>query len=121
MIIVRNLFIKKDFENPDGYFHIQQLPAGRYRFSIILSAGTSLAPPMFANADFEIHPNQANYLGEVTISFDKCGALLSETKATLVFKDQSARDAVLFKERLPSVKQELVYQKVGTGVIKSVY
>lgn len=111
-ILINNMILSTDFQNPDGYFYIKELKPGRYRFTSLTYMGPGYMSAIFGGHEFVIRPHQVNYLGEVTINVDRCGHNFGETHATITFKNMISRDSRMFKERVPGVKPKLVYQKV---------
>lgn len=98
-IPVMNSLVKKDFENPPGFFQMWKYPAGDLRFSEVIqisygSSGRSTQPVDF---QVRIEPGKIYYLGELFVDV-KCNGV------TLRTKDQRVRDAALFDQRMNVLK-----------------
>lgn len=97
--LLKDMFVKNDFENPPGFFYVQELPAGQYAFTEIseVSPGMrqgAIQPPM----TFRVDAGKAQYLGEMNVTFtckDRDPFL-----ATVMIKDERQRDAGLFAARM---------------------
>lgn len=116
---IRNPIISNDFENPDGFLHIQEAKAGKYEIFAIQYMSGSFGLASFSGYTFEVIPNKVNYLGELTITETVCREK-GDSEATIIFSDQSERDEKLLRERVPGVTGNLLHQQVGEGSVITV-
>lgn len=102
LLPVMNFLLKKDFNNPPGYFHAWKLPAGDLRFAEVTrtnmnSSGRSVQPIDF---HMRVEPGKVYYLGELHVDIGCSGVRLS-------VKDERLRDAALFDQRMTVLKSNL--------------
>lgn len=100
--ILKDMFLKNDFENPPGFFFVSELPAGKYAVTRVMAmspgwSGGAIQPPM----TFRVEAGKAQYLGEVDVTFD-CKSH-DGLVPTIVIKDERQRDAGLFAARMTNL------------------
>ncbi|QKT03300.1 hypothetical protein HUS23_05515 [Ectothiorhodospiraceae bacterium 2226] len=104
--IVSNAFIKRDFEDPPGYFFVQELAAGDYRVSqleVYSSRGGGTAQ---LDRHFTLAPGAVHYLGEFYVTRPDCSRYRFEVN------DEWARDQALLFERVGSLRGAAVVSHV---------
>ena len=115
LLNIQNFLISHDFKDPDGYFYVHEVMPGNYElYGLHYMAGAG-ASAIFTGYNFEIKPNQVNYLGEMVVTVDSCGTNHGDTKALLTFSNKKERDKELFRQRVPNVKSELTFITVTPG------
>lgn len=103
---LHNIFLKSDFENPDGYFYVRELPAGEYMIiGISDNAAVRFGGFIKPTLKFSVVPGKAQYLGEVTLNISACkGDDLPDPEITI--KNEFERDAKLFDARMENLSSE---------------
>lgn len=99
---VMNFLLKKDFNDPPGFFHAWKLPAGDLRFANVTRADMNSSGRSIHPIDFHmrIEPGKVYYLGELYVGVGCDGFRLR-------VKDERLRDAALFDQRMTVLKSTL--------------
>lgn len=108
-LLLKNMWVKPDFENPPGYLYVKSLPQGRYFLGKANYSSTraGLSSKRDLDIPFTVEAGKAYYLGELTISFlPNCGDL----KVTV--RNQRERDLDLFAKRMKNVRPDQVVDQI---------
>lgn len=103
-LLLLNLAMAKDFENPPGFFYIYPLKAGNYRFESVKAKRFGLAENL--DLPFQVAEGKIIYLGEIFVDHQTC------TRFTIRTSDQWQRDSKLFRERLKHHRLEEVEKQI---------
>ena len=107
ILLLKNFLIKNDFHDPDGFFYIRALPAGRYSFYKIEMPGTILHGGHIAEPlRFEVKAGVTHYLGEVTVNVPRCTEKGVLPEPTVTVRDERDRDRKLFDARMKSLSSK---------------
>jgi hypothetical protein len=99
LIPLINPLVKKDFDNPPGFFQMWKYPAGDLRFAEVTRTAYYDSGRATQPVDFQlrVEPGKVYYLGELFVDVQCSGV-------TLRAKDQRVRDAALFDQRMNVLK-----------------
>lgn len=113
-IFLQNALLSSDFEGRDGFYKIEEWPAGDYIFTdptlSNMKMGMATSKGRY-DVKVKIEVGKAYYLGEFKADIVSCGVL------KLGINDEYARDSIIFDNKMKNVKSSaLIRGKLPAGL-----
>jgi hypothetical protein len=104
---VYNRMTAGDFDDPPGYFYVQNWPAGQYHiFSFKSFNGYSTELTLDMNVYFDLAPGTVNYLGQLLLTIPKCN------KYKIAIQDDIGTALNMLKERGSDIEISSIKSRV---------